>query len=73
MTEWVAGKTPMEVQLRAFAHGLRLDVAALRAGIELSWSNGPAEGHVNRPKVIKRSRYGRARYDLFRARVLATG
>ena len=44
MTEWVAGKTPMVVELRAFARGLRPDEATVRTGIELPWSNGPAEG-----------------------------
>ena len=34
------------------------------------WSNGPVEGHVNRLKLIKRSMYGRAKFDLLRLRVL---
>lgn len=50
-----------------------LDEAAVRAGIELPWNKGTVEGHVNRLKVIKRSMYGRARFDLLRARVLAAG
>jgi transposase len=48
------------------------DEAAVRSGVTLDWSNGPVEGHVNRLKVIKRSMYGRARFDLLRARVLAS-
>jgi transposase len=58
-------------ELRTFARGLRPDDAAVRAGIALPWSNGPVEGHVNRLKAIKRSMYGRAGFDLLRARVLA--
>ena len=34
------------------------------------WSNGPVEGQVNRLKLIKRSMYGRAKFDLLRQRVL---
>jgi transposase len=34
------------------------------------WSNGMVEGHVNRLKLIKRQMYGRAKFDLLRARVL---
>jgi transposase len=60
-------------ELRTFARGLRPDEPAVRAGIGLPWSNGPVEGRVNRLKVIKRSMYGRARFDLLRARVLAAG
>ncbi len=56
--------------LRAFASGLRRDEVAVRAGITLPWSNGPVEGAVNRLKLLKRAGYGRARFDLLRARVL---
>ncbi len=57
-------------ELRSFASRLRRDEAAVRAGIELEWSNGPTEGQVNRLKLVKRSMYGRAGFDLLRARVL---
>jgi len=40
------------------------------AGLTLPWSTGPVEGHVNRLKLIKRSMYGRAEFDLLRLRVL---
>lgn len=65
---WVeaASKSP----LRRFAAGIHADVAAVRAAIELPWSNGPTEGHVNRLKTVKRQMYGRAGFDLLRARVL---
>ena len=56
--------------LRTFAQGIHSDVAAVRAAIELPWSNGPTEGHVNRLKTIKRQMYGRAGFDLLRARML---
>lgn len=56
--------------LQAFAAGLRRDDAAVRAGLTLAWSNGPVEGAVNRLKFLKRSGYGRAKFDLLRARVL---
>lgn len=56
--------------LRGFAAGLRQDEAAVQAAIEQPWSNGPVEGQVNRLKLIKRSMYGRAGFDLLRQRVL---
>ena len=58
-------------ELRSFAAGLRRDEAAVRAGLSLPWSQGQVEGHVNRLKLIKRSGYGRANFDLLRHRVLA--
>lgn len=36
------------------------------------WSNGQTEGQVNRLKLIKRTMYGRANFDLLRQRVLRT-
>jgi transposase len=39
----------------------------------LDWSNGPVEGHVNRRKAMNRTMFGRARYDLLRARFSAAG
>ncbi|MBA2432851.1 MAG: transposase, partial [Chthoniobacterales bacterium] len=38
--------------------------------ITLAWSNGPVEGHVNRLKLIKRQMFGRAGFELLKARVL---
>ncbi len=53
------------------ANGIDADRAAVNAGLALAWSNGLAEGHINRLKLIKRQGYGRAKFDLLRARVLA--
>jgi transposase len=57
-------------ELRQFAAGIRRDKAAVQAGLTLSYSNGLVEGHINRLKLIKRSMYGRANFDLLRQRVL---
>ncbi len=59
----------------SFARGLRADRAAVEAAFALEWSNGPTEGNVNRLnvnrlKLIKRQGYGRASFDLLKARVL---
>ena len=60
-------------ELRRFANGIRLDKAAVEAALTLPYSNGQVEGQVNRLKLIKRSMYGRANFDLLRARVLHVG
>ncbi len=57
--------------LRNFAAGLKKDLAAVRAGLTEEWSNGPVEGFVNKLKLVKRQGYGRAGFDLLRARMLA--
>jgi hypothetical protein len=45
---------------------------AVRNAIELQWSNGQAEGQINRLKTLKRAMYGygRAGPNLLRARML---
>jgi transposase len=56
---------------KGFAGSLRQDRDAVHAALTLPWSTGPVEGQINRLKVIKRSMYGRAGFDLLRNRVLA--
>jgi transposase len=57
--------------MRNFAAGLRKDLDAVRAGLTETWSNGLVEGFVNKLKLLKRQGYGRAGFDLLRARTLA--
>jgi transposase len=57
--------------LSSFARGLRTDRAAAVAAVEEPWSNGQAEGQINRLKTLKRQMYGRAKLDLLKARMLA--
>src|SRR5262249_3689644 len=53
-----------------FVTVLRRDEAAVRAAASSEWSNGQTEGQVNRLKMLKRQMYGRANFDLLRARIL---
>jgi len=41
------------------------------AALVKPWSTGPVEGQINRPKLLKRTMYGRASYDLLRRCILA--
>jgi transposase len=54
----------------SFITSVQQDKDAVLAGLTLPWSTGPVEGQVNRLKLIKRSMYGRAKFDLLRLRVL---
>ena len=53
-----------------FARGVSEDYEAVKNALIYGWSNGQLEGQVNRLKLIKRQMYGRAKFDLLRARVL---
>lgn len=57
--------------LSSFARGLRADKGAIVAAMEEPWSNGQAEGQINRLKTLKRQMYGRANLDLLKARMIA--
>ena len=56
--------------LATFAKYLCRDEAAVLAALQQPWSNGPVEGNIHRLKLIKRSMYGRAKFDLLRIRVV---
>jgi transposase len=57
-------------ELKAFAVKLLHDTEAVVAAIVLPYSQGQTEGRVNKLKLIKRSMYGRGKFDLLRQRVL---
>jgi transposase len=57
-------------ELRNLAKSLRRDYPAVQMALSSEWSNGQTEGQVNRLKLIKRTMYGRASFDLLRNRVL---
>jgi transposase len=69
---WVelAGEPAILPEIKRFAENLSQDWQAVIEAIRQPWSNGQVEGQVNRLKLIKRQMYGRANFDLLRAKVL---
>lgn len=57
-------------EFESFAAGVRQDKDVIFAGLTLLWSSGQTEGQMTRLKLLKRSMYGRAKFDLLRLRVL---
>jgi transposase len=71
LAAWLAEVQASRLQaFDSFVTGVQQDQDAVQAGLTLIWSNGPLEGNVNRLKLIKRSMYGRANFDLLKLRVL---
>jgi transposase len=69
---WLKGaEESHSTAMRSFAAGLRKDLDAVRAGLTEKWSNGCVEGFVHKLKLLKRQGYGRAGFELLRARMLA--
>lgn len=72
--EWLKKVAESEVaEFESWAKGLLTDESAVRNALLSRWSQGQVEGQVNRLKTIKRQMYGRAKFDLLRARVLYQG
>ena len=71
---WMKAATTSQIkEMAGFAEGLNKDREAVKGALEYEWSNGQVEGQVNRLKLIKRQMYGRAKFDLLKARVLYRG
>ena len=71
LDDWLAAVQASHLKaFQSFVTGIQQDKEAVLAGLTLPWSNGPLEGNVNRLKLIKRSMYGRAEFDLLKLRVL---
>lgn len=58
-------------ELVSFVQGIRRDAAAVEAALQFEWSQGQTEGSVNKLKFVKRSMYGRGKFDLLRQRLLS--
>ncbi len=68
---WLEESAKSEIkEMAGFAWGLKQDRQAVTESMNSQWSNGQVEGQVNRLKLIKRQMYGRANFDLLKARVL---
>jgi transposase len=65
-----SAKDGLSKEMKGFAEGLSRDQEAVAGALRSNWSNGQTEGQVNRLKYVKRQMYGRANFDLLRARVL---
>jgi len=71
LSEWMSEVASSRLpELKAFARGLEQDRAAIDAALREEWSNGQTEGQVHQLKLLKRQMYGRAKFDLLRAKVL---
>lgn len=68
---WIDDAIDTELaEMVRFAKALYRDLDAVKNAIDLPWSNGQAEGQINRLKTLKRAMYGRAGPELMRARML---
>ena len=55
----------------SFANGMKRDIQPIINSVKYEFTNACLEGNVNRLKMIKRTMFGRAGYDLLRAKVVS--
>ena len=71
LKEWTErAKASGIAELKAFAVKLLQDTEAVVAAMTLPYSQGQTEGRINKLKLVKRSMYGRGKFDLLRQRAL---
>nr|WP_278321722.1 transposase [Clostridium homopropionicum] len=56
-------------EIRSSIDGIEKDYASVENSVMFKESNGVLEGNVNRLKMIKRSMFGKASFELLRRKV----
>ena len=68
---WLESASSLDIrEIDSFVEGITRDLAAVKNAIALPYSNGLAEGSVNKLKVIKRVMYGRCKFETLRNKTL---
>ena len=57
-------------ELNSCVRGVERDILSVENAVKYEYSNGLAEGSVNKLKVIKRIMYGRCNFDTMRNKIL---
>jgi len=58
------------LEINSFINGIERDMEAVRNAIKYEYSNGLAEGCINKLKVIKRIMYGRCSFETLKNKIL---
>lgn len=68
---WIEKYTKLDIsEVNSFIAGIKRDIVAVKNAIDYEYSNGLAEGKINKIKVIKRIMYGRCSFETLRKKVL---
>lgn len=71
LSVWLEGAKHLDIrEIDSFSNGLIRDIDAVKNAIKYTYSNGLAEGSINKIKVIKRIMYGRCAFNTLRSKVL---
>lgn len=68
---WIKETKKLDIrEVNSFINGITRDIDAVKNAIIYDYSNGLAEGSINKIKVIKRVMYGRCSFETLRRKVL---
>ena len=68
---WISKAKSLNIrEINSFVQGVIRDLDAVKNAVDLPFSNGLAEGSVNKLKVVKRVMFGRCSFDMLKAKVL---
>lgn len=71
LDSWIETAKQLDIrEINSFINGVSRDIDAVKNSITYTYSNGLAEGSVNKIKVIKRIMYGRCDFSTLRTKVL---
>ncbi|XER08400.1 ISL3 family transposase ISCsa1 [Sporomusa rhizae] len=71
LDSWMLQAEKLDIsEISSYVSGLNNDISAVKNAIRLKFSNGLAEGSVNKLKVIKRIMYGRCSFKLLKSKLL---
>jgi hypothetical protein len=71
LASWINKAKSLEIrEINSFVAGVKRDYEAVFNAIKFDYSNGLAEGKVNKLKLIKRIMYGRCQFSTLRQKVL---
>ena len=71
LPQWITAAEDLKLgELNTFINGIKKDLDAVQHAFTSPYSNGLAEGSVNKLKTIKRIMYGRCSFELLRKKLL---
>jgi hypothetical protein len=71
LASWLTKALALKIrEIKSFVDGVKRDFKAVSNAVKLDYSNGLAEGKINKLKLIKRIMYGRCHFSTLRNKVL---
>jgi len=68
---WIFNAQKLNIrEINSFIEGIQRDIDAVKNAVVYPYSNGLAEGSINKLKMLKRVMYGRCKFETFKNKVL---